>query len=922
MKKIQITGLLFIILCFGASAQRAPGLIWKKHFGGNKADRALDVAADYTGRIAVAASTTSPAEGDKAGAFGGQDALFMLLDADGQVRKETRLGGKGNDLLKSVAPTFDGGFILAGRTTSSGAGKTDGWLVKLDENGDTLWQKTVGFHRNEEFNDIIQTADGGLLAVGSIERAEGKTDMWVYCAYPDGTVRWQQTFGNRGADEARAVAETQDGHIAIAGVTSQGKGGRNIWLFIIDKNGKPLNHHIFGSRMYEEVNGIVATMDGGFALSGFAKTNTENEGRGMKDAWLIKTAADGEMVWQTTVGGRSNDSAFGMTETTDGSLLLVGYTFSHLIGANTSNALIAKVDSAGKLIWQTDEYGGKADDELTAAALLPDGSFVLAGTTASRQEEAREEDIWVMRLNREYDFNTTVPTQLAISGLQLLDNGDGILEEGEEAWLSMTVENKGRQDAYDADLVIQETGQNKFLQFAGYRKIGFLAPGRSRRVLIPVKALEGVAPGDAAFEVFCTDASRTRTQPATLSFTLKPLNLPSDYLDIQWMWPAAGSKPGRELQVEVKQPVVSIRVRTRSDRKLNKSHFTILLNGQPYKVGQKAGEANLADKGKTRDIFTYEYVNQVELTLGMNTIEVVAENGSKKAVTPAIRVEYSNKPNLHVLAVGIDHDDLKYTARDAMDFAASFAGQDGKLFDKVYMTALVSGSKTRSGVFQTDGDVVRKAFRDLQDKYQYTIYEQDLLLVFVSSHGKTVNNEFKIIPTDFGLTGEKSLIDYRQDIIDQLTPLPCRKLVFIDACHSGSFDLDEASGTAVGTEGQDNAQSKALIGLSDGSAYAGTLASCRSDESSWEDARWNNGAFTEAILGAFHNEPFRDGQGVFSPTDDDRTLTIGELYRYISRRVPQMLLDAGKQGAQHPYLSQEQYARVKDIPVFEVGGNN
>lgn len=199
------------------------------------------------------------------------------------------------------------------------------------------------------------------------------------------------------------------------------------------------------------------------------------------------------MVWQTTVGGRSNDSAFGMTETTDGSLLLVGYTFSHLIGANTSNALIAKVDSAGKLIWQTDEYGGKADDELTAAALLPDGSFVLAGTTASRQEEAREEDIWVMRLNREYDFNTTVPTQLAISGLQLLDNGDGILEEGEEAWLSMTVENKGRQDAYDADLVIQETGQNKFLQFAGYRKIGFLAAGRSRRVLIPVKALEGVA---------------------------------------------------------------------------------------------------------------------------------------------------------------------------------------------------------------------------------------------------------------------------------------------------------------------------------------------------------------------------------------------------------------------------------------------
>ncbi|MEZ4962064.1 MAG: caspase family protein [Saprospiraceae bacterium] len=897
--------ILLLSICWKGIAQTPPGLAWKKVYGGKKSEKAFGITATYDGKIAViGSSTTEPAQKT--------DALFLLLDANGQQQKSTLLGGSGDDILRAIAPTYDGGYILAGQTNSFGAGKEDGWLVKLDEKGDTLWQKTAGYHRKEFFNDIIQTADGSLVAVGAIERSEGKTDMWVYKMYPDGPMKWQQFFGSKGTDEARAVAEDAAGNIAIAGITAQGKGGRNIWLFIVDKEGKPLYHQIFGSREYEDVSRIVATRDGGFALAGFAKAGVD--GNGLKDMWLIKTAPNGEMVWQNTFGGRSNDSAFGMTETTDGGLILVGYTFSHLIGANTSNALIVKVDGKGKLVWQEDGLGGKQDDELTASALLPDGGFVFAGTTSSKSENADGQDIWVVRYNREFDVNTAIPTNLSLEHFELKDNGDNVLEEGEQAFLTLKIENTGRQDAYDIDLVLQEKTNAKELVFRNYQKIGFLPAGQSKQVFIPLKCLEGVKPGDAVLEAFCTDASRSRTPPVELSVPLKPLNLPSDYLDVQWLDPA----PVKGImQAEVKTGKYTIRLRTRSDRKLNRSHFTVLLNGEPYKVGAKAGETDLADKGKARDIFIYEYTNQLDLKAGKNTVQVVIQNGDKKATSPAFELEYSDKPNLHILAIGIEHDDLKFTTKDAKDFANSFKGQDGLLYDKVYLTTLVSGTRTPAGVFQTEGDVIKKAFRDLKEKYNYTIYEQDLMVVFLSSHGKTVNKDFKIIPTDFGLAGEKVLVDYQNDIIEQLNPLPCRKIVFIDACHSGSFEnATTASNTGFSEAG--NARSATLIALSSADQNTYTLASCRAEESSWEDEKWGNGAFTKAIIGAFQNEKFKDAEGEFSPAEKDGILTIGELYHYIGRRVPQMLLAAGKQGSQHPYISQEQLDKVKGIAVFEV----
>ncbi len=248
------------------------------------------------------------------------------------------------------------------------------------------------------------------------------------------------------------------------------------------------------------------------------------------------------------------------------------------------------------------------------------------------------------------------------------------------------------------------------------------------------------------------------------------------------------------------------------------------------------------------------------------------------------------------------------------------------MFDKVYLRALVSGDSV-SGVAQTDGLIIKQAFADLKEKYNYTIYPRDFLVLFISSHGKNVGNAFKILPSDYQMTSEKEWVDYQDDIIEQVDKIACNKLIFIDACQSGTIGAT-ADSSAVKTDKEQKSaeelareeakKSQTVVALSSAATGANTLASCAASESSWEDKIWGNGAFTRAIIGAFKNEEYKDAAGVFRPSADDDVITLGELYAYITRRVPQMIVDAGKQGTQHPFIVPQQLENVKDVKIFKL----
>jgi uncharacterized caspase-like protein len=137
--------------------------------------------------------------------------------------------------------------------------------------------------------------------------------------------------------------------------------------------------------------------------------------------------------------------------------------------------------------------------------------------------------------------------------------------------------------------------------------------------------------------------------------------------------------------------------------------------------------------------------------------------------------------------------------------------------------------------------------------------------------------------------------------------LGCKKLIFLDACHSG--------GAKEGFGGL----SKAVIDLAKTLPGVSTLSSCKADEKSYEAQNWENGAFTEAILEAFSNNVFNDARGTYrADTNNDRIINLGELYDFLQRRVPQLVKTAipNAPTSQAPFMPEDQLDR--NMPLYYI----
>jgi uncharacterized caspase-like protein len=179
-----------------------------------------------------------------------------------------------------------------------------------------------------------------------------------------------------------------------------------------------------------------------------------------------------------------------------------------------------------------------------------------------------------------------------------------------------------------------------------------------------------------------------------------------------------------------------------------------------------------------------------------------------------------------------------------------------------------------------------------------SIKDNDLVVVFISSHGKVLDgNRYVLLPSDYNAQYEEvTTIDFNEDILKRLRSVDGNKLLFIDACHSGSAGSRSFS---------DAAASKMMNDLISATAGMEIFASCGDNEYSYEDPAWGNGAFTKAILEAFRNEPVDiDGKtlqaDVFTEVNgtkdhgSDGVITIEELKLFVQQRVPNLVKSAKK----------------------------
>jgi hypothetical protein len=147
-------------------------------------------------------------------------------------------GGSQVDVGLSVCPTFDGGYILAGCTQSFGLGQDDLWLVKTDENGDSLWSRTFGGSGWDGCNSVIQTSDSAYVLAGhTTSFGAGGDDFWLVRTDAQGDSLWTRTFGGSADEQCYSVQQTSDGGCVLAGFTNSfGAGGSDFWVIKLESD--------------------------------------------------------------------------------------------------------------------------------------------------------------------------------------------------------------------------------------------------------------------------------------------------------------------------------------------------------------------------------------------------------------------------------------------------------------------------------------------------------------------------------------------------------------------------------------------------------------------------------------------------------------------------------------------------------------
>jgi hypothetical protein len=328
---------------------------------------------------------------------------------------ETTYGGEGNDIgTGETLQASDGGYAISGDTNSSGAGGVDFWLIRTDAEANMLWNKTYGGALDETSGEMCQTNDGGYaLAGGTYSFGAGDSDFWLVKTDADGMSYWNETYGGTGYEYAMAVVQTLDSGYALFGVTeSFGAGSQDFYLVKTDASGNMQWNKTYGGTTDDYGTSIVQTSDGGYALAGY----TNSFGAGNNDFWLVKTDSSGNMLWNRTYGGTGTDNTYQLRLTSDDGYAMAGYTTSF----GGFSAYLVKTDASGNMEWNGTYGSPSMANSLIQTA---DGGFALAGFTSTGGQ-----DIYVAKTNASgnMEWNKTyggTGIDRAYSIMQTDDNG-------------------------------------------------------------------------------------------------------------------------------------------------------------------------------------------------------------------------------------------------------------------------------------------------------------------------------------------------------------------------------------------------------------------------------------------------------------------------------------------------------------------
>lgn len=371
-----------MVICFLVPFFSSAQIVFEKAFGGPGSDEARDVEFTADGGYIMVGATTSFGAGNASNS----DIYIVKVTSTGEHEWSKTFGTTGVEVGYSIQRTTDGGYIVAGSTTSYGGGLDDVYLIKLDVNGTAEWTKTFGGGGVEVGREVKQTADGGYVIVG-YSGTSAAFDIFLIKTDNKGGTEWTKMIGGSGFDVGNSIKETVDGYIIAGETSSIGSGDSDFYLVKTDISGNVKWQKAFGGMGLDEAKYVQLTSDG-YIIAG----DTESYGEGMSDIFILKTDTSGTEMWRKLLGGENKDVSKMIQPTPDGGYIVSG--ISRSFGWINPDVWVVKLKASGETDWSKN-YGGYGNEHCYAAKPTPDGGYIVTGSTnTSNKEEA-----YLLKLN-------------------------------------------------------------------------------------------------------------------------------------------------------------------------------------------------------------------------------------------------------------------------------------------------------------------------------------------------------------------------------------------------------------------------------------------------------------------------------------------------------------------------------------------
>ncbi len=302
--------------------------------------------------------------------------------------------------------------------------------IALNFQGTTRSITSIGGSKNESFQSVCASLDGGYVVAGFVQSndgdIEGKVgddfDFWVQKYNEEDTLEWEKFYGGTDVDKGYAIEATMDGGYILVGQSKSTDGDvpfnagfDDIIIIKLDGQGNKQwgkNHGFFGS---DKGYTVKQTLDGGYIIGGVLDVTASN-GLGNDrsaqtshaggDYWLIKLSANGDKEWRQYYGGSFTDTLNDIEVLEDGGYLLVGSSDSEDVDISnnkgTYDIWVLKVASDSSLEWNKN-YGGTQIESAYGIAKTREGNYVIVGDTRSNDVDISElngnADMWMITIN-------------------------------------------------------------------------------------------------------------------------------------------------------------------------------------------------------------------------------------------------------------------------------------------------------------------------------------------------------------------------------------------------------------------------------------------------------------------------------------------------------------------------------------------